>query len=133
MFQTFNVRGKRLAAAAGAVTAAAALGGTLLAAPAQAAPALPYGTVISPTGVNERQYPSTDSSVRGTLGYHAQVGLSCKVRAQNISGNDIWYLLRDRSVWVSAKYVNNTGTVRYCKDVMRSALDGSLKSQLAQG
>lgn len=73
-------------------------------------------------GLIERQYPSTDSSAKGSLRYREQVGLRCKVRAQNIEGNDIWYLLRDRSTWVSAKYMDNTGYVQYCKDVMR---DGS--------
>ncbi|SEG55314.1 hypothetical protein SAMN05216223_106192 [Actinacidiphila yanglinensis] len=112
----------RVIAGVGALTTAAALGTALLAAvPAQAAtPARPYGTVVAGDGVVQRQYPSTDSSVRGSLAYHQQVGLRCKVRAQNIAGNDIWYLLRDNSNWVSAKYVDNTGTVSYCKDVLRT-------------
>ncbi|KOG89098.1 hypothetical protein ADK38_16140, partial [Streptomyces varsoviensis] len=87
---------------------------------AQAAPARPYGTVTSSSGLFERQYPSTDSAVRGSLKHGAQVGLRCKVRAQNIGGNTIWYLLRDRATWVTAKYVDNTGDVKYCKDVQRS-------------
>jgi hypothetical protein len=115
-------RGKQIAAGAGALTTAAALGATLLAAtPAQAAaPAKPYGTVTV-KGLNERQYPSTDSAVKGTLGYHAQVGLTCKVRAQNIGGNTIWYLVRGRSTWIAAKYVANTGYVKYCNQVQRGA------------
>lgn len=134
MFQSFNVLTKRTVAGAGAVTAATALAATLLAAaPAQAAPARPYGTVVSPTGVNERQYPSTDSSVRGTLPFRAQVGLKCKVRAQNIAGNDIWYLLRDRPVWVTARYVDNTGAVPFCKDVEFSRLSNTPQSNLAKG
>ncbi|MCX4553587.1 SH3 domain-containing protein [Streptomyces sp. NBC_01387] len=118
-----SVRGKKIVAGAGALATAAALGATLLAAaPAQAAPPRPYGTVTAGAGLIERQYPSTDSSAKGSLRYREQVGLRCKVRAQNIEGNDIWYLLRDRSTWVSAKYMDNTGYVQYCKDVMR---DGS--------
>ena len=60
-------RGKQLAAGAGALATAVALGATLLAVPAQAAPgpAKPYGVVTAKTGLNQRQYPSTDSSVRG--------------------------------------------------------------------
>jgi hypothetical protein len=114
---------KRLIAGAGALTTAAALGATLLAAaPAQAAtPARPYGTVVSGSGVVQRQFPSTDSSVKGSLSYRQQVGLRCKVRAQNIAGNDIWYLLRQNSNWVSAKYVDNTGTVPFCNVVLRSS------------
>lgn len=115
-------RGRAIIVGAGALTAAAALGATLLAAvPAQAAPALPYGTVTAGDGVIQRQYPSTDSSVKGSLRYRQEVGLRCKVRAQNIAGNDIWYLLRNESTWVSAKYVDNTGFVSYCKDVMPSS------------
>jgi hypothetical protein len=114
-------RGKTLAAGAGALATAAALGATLLAAaPAQAVPAKPYGTVTV-NSLNERQYPSTDSSVKGILHYRAQVGLVCKVRAQNIAGNDVWYLVRGpRATWIAAKYVTNTGYVKYCKDVMPS-------------
>ncbi|HEX5567261.1 MAG TPA: SH3 domain-containing protein [Streptomyces sp.] len=92
--------------------------GTALAVPAQAQPAQPYGTVIPSQGVNERQFPSTDSSVRGSLPQGAQTGLRCKVRAQDVDGNTLWYLLRTRSTWVSARHVANTGYVPYCKDVM---------------
>ncbi|WP_435136622.1 SH3 domain-containing protein [Actinacidiphila sp. bgisy144] len=117
----------RIVTAAGALAAAAALGTTLLGATAAqaapAAPAQPYGTVVAGNGVVQRQFPSTDSSVKGSLAYRQQVGLRCKVRAQNIEGNDIWYLLRDNSNWVSAKYVDNTGYVSYCKDVLRSGSD----------
>ncbi|GAA3268570.1 SH3 domain-containing protein [Streptomyces lavendulae] len=79
-------------------------------------PREPYGTVVSNNGVNVRKFPSTDSSVIGTLPSGTKVGLRCKVRAQDISGNDIWYLLRDREGWVTARYVDNTGTVKFCKD-----------------
>ncbi|MET9532917.1 MULTISPECIES: SH3 domain-containing protein [unclassified Streptomyces] len=119
-----TVRGRNIIAGAGALTTAVALGATLMAAaPAQAAPPRPYGTVTSPTGLIERQFPSTDSSEKGSLPYHRQVGLKCKVRAQNIDGNTVWYLLRDSNVWISARYVDNTGYVNYCKDVLRSSPD----------
>ncbi|GGU42647.1 SH3 domain-containing protein [Streptomyces violascens] len=80
------------------------------------APREPYGTVVSTNGVSVRKYPSTDSSVIGTLSAGVQVGLRCKVRAQDINGNDIWYLLSDREGWVAARYVDNTGPVKFCKD-----------------
>ncbi|MER0478405.1 SH3 domain-containing protein [Streptomyces sp. Edi2] len=120
-------RGKKLAAGAGALTAAAALGATLLAAaPAHAttpAPAKPFGVVIAKTGLSQRQYPSTDSSVRGHLHHRAQVGLVCKVRTQSVGGNTVWYLTREeRATWVSARYVTSSGAVKYCKDVRRSRL-----------
>ncbi|MGP3922009.1 SH3 domain-containing protein [Streptomyces sp. 8N616] len=134
MSKVLNIRSRRPAAGPGAVAAAVVLGGSLLAAaPADAAPARPFGTVITPSGVNERQYPSTDSSVRGFLKYRSQVGLKCKVRAQNIGGNQIWYLLRDEQVWVSAKYVDNTGSVKLCKDVQRSPLNDTEQSKTAMG
>ncbi|TXS52681.1 SH3 domain-containing protein [Streptomyces sp. t39] len=99
-----------------ALTVAAPAGAAAQAAP----PAKPYGTVAAQSGLNLRAYPSTDSSVKGTLANRAQVGLVCKVRAQNIAGNDVWYLVRDsRKVWVPARYVVATGAVKYCKDVLR--------------
>ncbi|KUL38410.1 hypothetical protein ADL22_18525 [Streptomyces sp. NRRL F-4489] len=128
-------RGKKLAAGAGALSTAVALGATLLAAapagatpqpqprpqPQTAGPAKPYGTVTAARGMNERQDPSTDSASRGYLRNRERVGIICKVRAQNIRGNDVWYQLREhRGGWVSAKHVTNTGFVRYCKDVQRN-------------
>ncbi|MFB7668764.1 SH3 domain-containing protein [Kitasatospora sp. NPDC056138] len=95
-------------------------------APGQTAPATPdrpYGTVTSPTGVNEREYPSTDSSAEGILRQHEKVGLRCKVHAQVIDGNAVWYLLRDRDTWVSAAFVANTGDVPLCKNTDDSGSD----------
>ncbi|GAA2462212.1 SH3 domain-containing protein [Streptomyces macrosporus] len=109
---------RRPGAAAGTAVAVLLVGAAAVTAPAQAQPARPYGTVVGTDGVYERQFPSTDSSSRGRLPYRTQIGLRCKVRAQNVDGNTVWYLLRDRPTWVSARYVANTGTVPYCKDVM---------------
>ncbi|MFE7121050.1 SH3 domain-containing protein [Streptomyces sp. NPDC057654] len=132
MTPTLITHGKKAVASAGALITAAALSATLLGAapvqasptpstPAKAAPARPYGTVVTRSKeLIERQYPSTDSAARGSLKRGAQVGLRCKVHAQNIENrNTIWYLLRDRAVWVTAAYVDNTGDVKYCKDVQR--------------
>ncbi|MFF8844124.1 SH3 domain-containing protein [Streptomyces sp. NPDC015127] len=112
-----TVRSRRLLGRAATALAAGAL--LCTAAPAQAAvPTKPYGTVTAKAGLNERAYPSTDSSVKGILPHGARIGLVCKVRAMNIAGNDLWYLVRDsRQVWVPARYVAATGSVRYCKDV----------------
>ncbi|MEU6016794.1 SH3 domain-containing protein [Streptomyces sp. NPDC047515] len=129
-------RAWRIAASSGAGAAAIVLGAPLLAAaaPAQASwPVAPYATVISQSGVNERQYPSTDASVLGILRYADQVGLRCKVRAQNVAGNDVWYLLRDQQAWISAKYAVQTGTVPYCKGVQRKPLTLSPRSAGARG
>ncbi|MFF2808716.1 SH3 domain-containing protein [Streptomyces sp. NPDC058000] len=132
-------RGTKLAAGAGALTTAVALGATLLvAAPAQAdpqpqprpqsqpsfqkqtGPATAYGTVTAARGMNEREYPSTDSASKGDLRNGARLYLVCKVRAQNIRGNELWYLVRgSRRTWISAKHVTNRGVVKYCKDDVR--------------
>ncbi|WP_234334549.1 SH3 domain-containing protein [Streptomyces sp. NRRL B-1347] len=72
---------------------------------------------MNESGINVREFPSTDSSVVARLPYRSTVGLRCKVRAQVVDGNDVWYLLRDRAGWVAARYVDNTGNVRLCKDV----------------
>ncbi|MFE5909087.1 SH3 domain-containing protein [Streptomyces wedmorensis] len=74
-------------------------------------PSQPYGTVVSEIGVNVRELPSTDSPRIAVLPYRSTIGLKYKVRAQNIDGNHIWYLLRDRPGWVTARYVDNTGNV----------------------
>ncbi|MFG2196794.1 SH3 domain-containing protein [Streptomyces sp. NPDC048639] len=77
-------------------------------------PARPYGRVVSPAGINLRERPTTNSEVRGTLAYGDEVGLSCKVHGQSIDGNDLWYRLRDRTVWAAARYVQNFGDVPFC-------------------
>ncbi|WP_328966820.1 SH3 domain-containing protein [Streptomyces sp. NBC_00239] len=87
-------------------------------------PSQPFGTVVSTAGVNLRKYPSTDSSVVGELSHGAQVGLHSKVHAQAVDGNSIWYLLRDKAAWVSARHVDNTGTVPLSKDVEPAAPQG---------
>ncbi|MBZ4323297.1 SH3 domain-containing protein [Streptomyces sp. SCA2-4] len=109
----------------------------MFAAPAEATPdaaARPYGTVSARTGVNERTLPSTDASVRGILRHRIQVGLRCKVRAQDIGGNNVWYQLRDRQTWVAAKYIDNkAANVPYCRMLNRSTMDDSAESREAMG
>ncbi|MFF9349212.1 SH3 domain-containing protein [Streptomyces sp. NPDC014734] len=126
------MRVRHVAAASGAA-AAVVLGAAPLASAAPLVPAKPYATVLSTTGLNERQYPSTDSSVVGTLRYRDQVGLRCKVRAQDSAGNDVWYLLRDREAWISARYADQTGTVPYCKDARQGPPALSAQAQHAMG
>ncbi|WP_234335005.1 SH3 domain-containing protein [Streptomyces sp. NRRL S-118] len=87
-------------------------------------PSQPFGTVVSPIGVNLRRYPSTDSAVIGNLSHGAEVGLRSKVNAQNIEGNTIWYLLRDKAAWVAARHVDNTGHVPLSKDVEQAGPQG---------
>lgn len=127
----WGMRVRHVAAVSGA--AAVMLGAAPLASAAPLVPAQPYATVLSTTGLNERQYPSTDSSVVGTLRHGQQVGLLCKVRAQETAGNDIWYLLRDKEAWISARYTAQTGTVPYCKDVQQGLPTFSAQSSDAMG
>ncbi|SCK56267.1 SH3 domain-containing protein [Streptomyces sp. WMMB 322] len=125
-----------------ATTSALLLGGSLLGASvAQASPSSetaawpkrPYGIVTAKSGLNVRQYPSTDSSVKYVLPYHAKRGLDCKVRAQLIDHNPYWYKLRHSNYWVSARYIKTVGHVKLCKDVRPSALNNSAKAQKAMG
>jgi hypothetical protein len=132
---TASARRVRIAA----TVSAAVLGGSLLAGSTAAAdsapmvPHRPYGTVTAKSGLNVRQYPSTDSSVRYVLRFGQNIGLDCKVRAQNIRGNTFWYKLRGQYSWVSARYVTNHGTVRLCKDVHPTAMNNSVQSEAAMG
>ncbi|GAA0478496.1 SH3 domain-containing protein [Streptomyces stramineus] len=124
------------AARSAAVSIALLTGGILAAGPAQAAPpppVQPFGTVLSPSGVNERAYPSTDSSVRGTLARGTKVGLRCKVHAQTIGKSSVWYLMRSRGTWVSSQYITNSGQVPLCKDLHRSVLDDGPLARAAMG
>ncbi|MBP2406624.1 hypothetical protein SNS2_4806 [Streptomyces netropsis] len=119
------------------VLAAVALATPLLAVgPAQSAPVPvpPSGTVTAASGVNERAYPSIDSKVTGRpLKHRAPIALRCKVRAQNIGGNEYWYLLRARPTWVAAKYVGAVGNVPLCRSVNRSVLDDTPATRAAMG
>jgi hypothetical protein len=112
-----TTRTTRASVTAASVVAAVLSTLAITAAPAQAHPTKPFGTVIARSGLNERQYPSTDSHIVGSLPHGAEVGLKCKVRAQNIDGNTIWYLLRRNHHWVTARFVQNHGFVPFCKDV----------------
>ncbi|GGO58541.1 hypothetical protein H181DRAFT_01142 [Streptomyces sp. WMMB 714] len=129
-----TARRVRIAATASAVL----LGGSLLGASAAEAavaahPHKPYGVVTAKSGLNVRQYPSTDSSVKYVLPYRAERGLDCKVRAQVIHGNAYWYKLRNSQYWISARYVHNVGHVKLCKDRYPSPMTDTSKAQKAMG
>ncbi|MCZ1016292.1 SH3 domain-containing protein [Streptomyces noursei] len=79
-------------------------------------PSQPYGTVLSHIGVNERQSPSTDSAIIGSLGHGALVGLRCMAKAEEVEGNRFWFRLRDRDAWIPARYVKGTGHVEWCQE-----------------
>jgi hypothetical protein len=129
-----TARRVRIAATASAVL----LSGSLLGASAADAttsldPHKPFGIVTAKSGLNVRQYPSTDSSVKYVLPFGAKRGLDCKIRAQLIDHNPFWYKLRNSNYWVSARYVHNVGHVKLCKDRFGSAMNDSAKAQNAKG
>ena len=117
------------------------MGGSLLgASSAQASPSTdaaawgkPFGIVTAKSGLNIRQYPSTDSSVKGVLPFHTKKKLDCKVRAQYINGNTLWYKLDRSNYWLSGRYLKIVGHVKFCKDKRPSALNNTAKAKNALG
>ncbi|MBB5934506.1 hypothetical protein [Streptomyces zagrosensis] len=124
-----TTRTRRARATAAALALGVAAGGVAFgmsatsaqaASPAKAAaPAKPYGTVntISGKELVVRMYPSIDSSPVGVLSNKAQFGIDCKVRAQNIESDVVWYKLRGKEQWVTGKWSDATGTVKNCDQV----------------
>ncbi|MFD9636441.1 hypothetical protein [Streptomyces violascens] len=74
------------------------------------------GQVISRSGELVRAHPTTSSTKLGAYPTKAQVRIKCKVRGQNVNGNDIWYRLLNREGWMSARYVINYHYVRWCAE-----------------
>ncbi|WP_206320720.1 hypothetical protein [Streptomyces zingiberis] len=97
----------------------------------ETAPAQPYGTVVA-SQLNVRSGPGTTYSILPpALAYGQQVGLICKVVGQNVDGNNLWYLLRDRPGYAAARYVQNTGTVPYCQGGIGPVETGTLAGDAA--
>lgn len=92
------------------VTAATALGGTVLAAAPPAQAGAWDGKVVSKSALTVRYAPSIHSKAVGALRPGAMIPLGCKVRGPKVGGNDIWYSLPPTThEWVSARYVRNIG------------------------
>ncbi|MGW8953960.1 SH3 domain-containing protein [Streptomyces sp. NPDC055709] len=75
------------------------------------------GKVVSTSPLNVRTVPSTDSQPEATpTRPGATVYIYCKVRAQAIRGNQIWYRLDGphSKRWVTARYVRNSAPVQLC-------------------
>ncbi|MEE1929261.1 SH3 domain-containing protein [Streptomyces sp. TRM 70351] len=81
----------------------------------QAAAWARHGRVVSRAALNVRAEPTTRSRVLGSVRSGAKVALACKVRGQNVLGNDIWYKLDDRKGWLTARYVRNLDTIPWCR------------------
>ncbi|GAA4664635.1 hypothetical protein GCM10023347_15810 [Streptomyces chumphonensis] len=82
---------------------------------AEAASHVRWGKVVTWRGVNIRSKPTTHSKVLGAYPYHAKIKIACKVKGQNIDGNNRWYKLYDRKGWVTARYVKNLDYIPWCR------------------
>ncbi|MEW2544562.1 SH3 domain-containing protein [Streptomyces sp. NPDC047002] len=81
----------------------------------QAPAAQPRGKVVARLPLSVRERPTTNSRYLGSLQPGAVVSLRCKVRSQNVDGNNLWYRLGGgRSGYVAARYVQNLSPVPYC-------------------
>lgn len=74
------------------------------------------GKVVSRATLHVRSGPNTDNAIVSSVPRGHHVFINCKVRAQNISGNTLWYALEgDSAAWVTARYVDNVGArPEYC-------------------
>ncbi|WP_329381594.1 SH3 domain-containing protein [Streptomyces sp. NBC_01716] len=74
------------------------------------------GRVTARTGLLLRDKPTRSSRVVGSLPYGSIVHIFCKVRGDNVNGNNRWYLLADGTwAWASAAYIDNIGKApRWC-------------------
>ncbi|MFF4798433.1 SH3 domain-containing protein [Streptomyces sp. NPDC001351] len=64
--------------------------------------------------LNVRSGPGTGYRVVGSRSVGSSVALTCKVRGSGVRGNHRWYRLAHHRGWVSARYVHNLATVRWC-------------------
>ncbi|MFI5758489.1 SH3 domain-containing protein [Streptomyces sp. NPDC051569] len=103
-----------------AVTPASASVSAVVASPVPApqAPtsaAFPKGRVVSRLTLNIREEPTSNSRLLGGFRPGEIISLFCKVRGQDVDGNDLWYLLAGpRPGYVAARYVENLSYVPYC-------------------
>ncbi|KNE83458.1 MULTISPECIES: SH3 domain-containing protein [Streptomyces] len=74
------------------------------------------GKVIAHSGLLLRSAPNKRGHVVGSKPYGAIVKIKCKVRGQNIDGNNRWYVLKDgHYAFASARYIKNIGPApRWC-------------------
>ncbi|MBR7675661.1 SH3 domain-containing protein, partial [Streptomyces daliensis] len=99
-----------------APASASAARGSTSAKEAGTASALPQGKVVSRITLNIREKPTTRSAYLGGLKPGTVVALYCKVRGQNVDGNNLWYLLGGpKPGYVAARYVKNLSHVDYCE------------------
>ncbi|MFE4537098.1 SH3 domain-containing protein [Streptomyces scopuliridis] len=104
------------AQAAGAPAASPMAGGPPASRSAKAPRGEPKGKVVSRITLSIREEPTSRSAYLGGLRPGTVIPLFCKVRGENVDGNDLWYLLGDaRPGYVAARYVENQSPVPYCR------------------
>ncbi|WP_030549295.1 SH3 domain-containing protein [Streptomyces albus] len=74
------------------------------------------GKIIAHSGLLLRSAPNKGGHVVGSKPYGAIVKIKCKVKGQNIDGNNRWYVLKDgHYAFASARYIKNIGPApRWC-------------------
>ncbi|MEW1752414.1 hypothetical protein ACIQU1_14095 [Streptomyces angustmyceticus] len=74
------------------------------------------GRVVAEDGLVLRIGPSTHYRVVGSKEYGSVVGIVCRVKAERIEGNPVWYKLSDASyVWSSRRDIVRDGEEpRWC-------------------
>lgn len=99
----------------------ATLGAGLIAGPAVADTGY-VGRVEAHGGLVAHYVPSSRAPRYGSYADGTRLNLTCKVHADAVRGNDLWYLVGgSKTHWVSARYVANVGTApRYCGDAQTS-------------
>ncbi|MFE4367635.1 hypothetical protein ACFRMN_05140 [Streptomyces sp. NPDC056835] len=76
----------------------------------------PKGKVVSRITLSIRAEPTSRSAYLGGLRPGTVIPLFCKVRGENVEGNNLWYLLGDaRPGYVAARYVENQSPVPFCR------------------
>ncbi|MFJ3720989.1 SH3 domain-containing protein [Streptomyces sp. NPDC090045] len=71
--------------------------------------------MVSPgKGLRVHSGPGTHYAKTGKVHTGTVVPLQCKVNAQNVEGNSLWYKLADGSGWIAARYALNLNKVPFC-------------------
>lgn len=58
--------------------------------------------------LTKRAAPTSASAAKGSYNSGAGVDIICKLKGQNVSGNNLWYWTTGKR-WVAARYVDNVG------------------------
>lgn len=80
------------------------------------APTESQGRVVARSGLVVRTGPSTHYQAVGSKRYGTVVRITCRMNAQRVEGNPVWYKLSDSSyAWSSVRDIVNDGAdPRWC-------------------